>query len=89
MPELESDKDRTVSFRISGEAAAKLEIHAQKRNTSMSAVLRELIESYDDMPQLSDSARHKLKQISRGGYPRKLSLRELIEVAVVEKYRLS
>ena len=53
MPELESDKDRTVSFRISGEAAAKLEIHAQNRNTSMSAVLRELIENYDDMPQLS------------------------------------
>ena len=89
MPELESGKDRTVSFRINGEAAAKLELQAQKRNTSMSAVLRELIESYDDMPQLSDSARHKLKQISRGGYPRKFSLRELIEVAVVEKYRLS
>ncbi len=89
MPELESDKDRTVSFRISGEAAAKLELQAQKRNTSISSHLRELIESYDDMPQLSDSARHKLKQISRGGYPRKLSLRELIEVAVVEKYRLS
>ena len=82
-------KDRTLSFRISVEAAVKLELQAQKRNTSMSAVLRELIENYDDIPQLSDSARHKLKQISRGGYPRKLSLRELIEVAVVEKYRLS
>ncbi len=89
MPELESDKDRTVSFRINGEAAAKLELQAQKRNTSMSAVLRELIENYDDMPQLSDSAWKKLKHISKGGYPRKLSLRELIEVAVVEKYRLS
>ena len=88
MPELESGKDRTVSFRINGEAAAKLELQAQKRNTSMSAVLGELIENYDDMPQLSDSAWHKLKQISRGGYPRKLSLQELIEVAVVEKYRL-
>ena len=82
-------KDCTLSFRISEEAAVKLELQAQKRNTSISSHLRELIESYDDMPQLSDSARHKLKQISRGGYPRKLSLRELIEVAVVEKYRLS
>ena len=82
-------KDRTLSFRISEEAASKLELQAQKRNTSISSHLRELIESYDYMPQLSNSARHKLKQISRGGYPRKLSLRELIEVAVVEKYRLS
>jgi predicted DNA-binding protein len=89
MPELESDKDRTVSFRISGEAASILELHAQKRNTTMSFLLRELIENYDDMPQLSDSAWKKLKHISKGGYPRKLSLRELIEVAVVEKYRLS
>ena len=82
-------RDRTLSFRISEEAASKLELHAQKRNTSMSFLLRELIENYDDMPQLSESARHKLEQISRGGYPRKLSLRELIEAAVVEKYRLS
>ena len=46
-------RDRTVSFRISGEAASKLELHAQKRNTTMSFLLRELIENYDDMPQLS------------------------------------
>ena len=48
MLELESGKDRTVSFRINGEASAKLELQAQKRNTSMSAVLRELIENVAD-----------------------------------------
>ena len=46
-------RDRTVSFLISGEVASKLELHAKKRNTTMSFLLRELIENYDDMPQLS------------------------------------